>query len=136
MPWDIHIDPESGVEYYYNTASGETCWELPEDDPLNDLHQLVFMVHGIGQHDDFVDGQFTSWDGTDGLVGGNHEFRELLEALLGGRLREVPLWLTVMSVEWHAQLHRPELDALLSACAPEGVNDLRTFGYRPLWPRK
>ena len=34
MPWDIHIDPESGVEYYYNTASGETCWELPEDDPL------------------------------------------------------------------------------------------------------
>ena len=34
MPWDIHIDPESVVEYYYNTASGETCWELPEDDPL------------------------------------------------------------------------------------------------------
>ena len=34
MPWDIHIDPESGVEYYHNPVSGETCWELPEDDPL------------------------------------------------------------------------------------------------------
>ena len=40
----------------------------------------------------------------------------MLEALLGGKLREVPLWLAVQSVEWHAQLHRPEIDALFSAC--------------------
>ena len=94
----------------------------------HDLHQLVFMVHGIGQHDDFVDGQFVSWDGTDGnLTGGNFEFRELLESLLSGRLREVPLFLSVLSVEWHAQLHRPEVDALISACSPEGVPELRGF---------
>ena len=37
------------------------------------------------------------------------EFRQLLEALLGGKLRELPLWLAVQSVEWHAQLHRPEV---------------------------
>ena len=98
-----------------------------DDNPAHDLHQLLFMVHGIGQHEDFVEGQFTSWDGTEGMSGGNHEFRELLEALLGGKLREAPLWLSVQSVEWHAQLHRPETDALMTECSPEGVPDLRGF---------
>ena len=80
-----------------------------DDAPCSDLHQLLFLVHGIGQHDDFVDGQFLSWDGTEGMMGGNMEFRQMLEALLGGKLRELPLWLAVRSVEWHAQLHRPEV---------------------------
>ena len=80
-----------------------------DDAACSDLHQLLFLVHGIGQHDDFVDGQFLSWDGTEGMTGGNMEFRQLLEALLGGKLRELPLWLAVQSVEWHAQLHRPEV---------------------------
>ena len=31
---------------------------VPTDDAAcSDLHQLLFLVHGIGQHDDFVDGQ-------------------------------------------------------------------------------
>ena len=92
-----------------------------DDAACSELHQLLFMVHGIGQHDDFVDGQFLSWDGTEGMAGGNMEFRQMLEALLGGKLREVPLWLAVQSVEWHAQLHRPEIDAMVAACSPEGV---------------
>ena len=98
-----------------------------DDAACSELHQLLFMVHGIGQHDDFVDGQFLSWDGTEGMAGGNMEFRQMLEALLGGKLREVPLWLAVQSVEWHAQLHRPEIDAMVAACSPEGVPELRGF---------
>ena len=34
------------------------------------------------RHDDFVDGAFLNWDGTEGMSGGNHEFRELLESLV------------------------------------------------------
>ena len=99
-----------------------------DDAACSELHQLLFMVHGIGQHDDFVDGQFLSWDGTEGMAGGNMEFRQMLEALLGGKLREVPLWLAVQSVEWHAQLHRPEIDAMVAACSPEGVRAIVSIG--------
>eukprot|EP00947_MAST-08B_sp_MAST-8B-sp1_P005946 g5946.t1 len=28
--WTEHVDPTSGATYYYNSASGRTCWEKPE----------------------------------------------------------------------------------------------------------
>ena len=45
----------------------------------------------------------------------------------GSQLREVPLNLTVRAVEWHSVLHRQADSAALEACAPEGVQDLRSF---------
>jgi hypothetical protein len=29
--WDLVYDPETGDEYYFNSATGESSWELPED---------------------------------------------------------------------------------------------------------
>ena len=102
------------------------------------LEHLLFMVHGVGQHDDFRDEMHCSWDGSKGCVGGNHEFRELLEAQLHGRLKNVPMALAVRSVEWHSAIHTRRadgsggsegVDALLDACMPQGtqIQQLRTI---------
>ena len=79
------------------------------------------------RHDDFVDGAFLNWDGTEGMSGGNHEFRELLESLVGGKLREVDVALTVSSIEWHSALHSSGVDDVLDACDAGGVQGLRSF---------
>ena len=42
----------------------------------------MFIIHGIGQHVDFKDGEFLSWDGNSGLEGGNHTFRDLFRRML------------------------------------------------------
>jgi len=101
---------------------------------------LLFLVHGIGEHQDFHDDKAVSWDGSEGMVGGNHEFRALLARLAASRMGEVPLSLTVSSVEWHSALRSPAADgdaaavsetaasdALLGACCPAGVSGLRSF---------
>ena len=121
VPYGAATQP-AGAAAATSPRTQQTDMRSDDAGGCSELHQLLFMVHGIGQHDDFVDGQFLSWDGTEGMAGGNMEFRQMLEALLGGKLREVPLWLAVQSVEWHAQLHRPEIDAMVAACSPEGVS--------------
>ncbi|KAL1529754.1 hypothetical protein AB1Y20_000690 [Prymnesium parvum] len=88
---------------------------------------LLFLVHGIGQHDDFIDGAFLNWDGTEGMTGGNHEFRELLEGLVHAKFREVRMPLAVCSIEWHSKLHSTGVDDVLDACDPGGVQGLRSF---------
>mmetsp|Transcript_13104 Transcript_13104/g.44065 ORF Transcript_13104/g.44065 Transcript_13104/m.44065 type:complete len:144 (+) Transcript_13104:65-496(+) len=61
--------------------------------PVCSRQHLLFLVHGIGRHDDFIDGKNLSWDGQpDGKgdgPGGNREFRELIEAQLRTRLRGI-----------------------------------------------
>mmetsp|Transcript_4620 Transcript_4620/g.13069 ORF Transcript_4620/g.13069 Transcript_4620/m.13069 type:complete len:973 (-) Transcript_4620:328-3246(-) len=99
---------------------------------------LLFLVHGIGEHQDFHDDKIVSWDGSEGAVGGNHEFRQLLASVAANRLGEASLSLTVASVEWHSALRAPitgdlstdeapTTDALLAACSPAGVSNLRSF---------
>ena len=132
VPYEAATMPAAAAATHPRTQQPD----MRSDDPAYDLHQLLFMVHGIGQHEDFVDGQFLSWDGTEGMAGGNHEFRGMLEALLGGKLHEVPLWLSVQSVEWHAQLHRPEIDAMVAACSPEGVSLACAASPRSLGPTR
>ena len=86
-------------------------------------------MHGIGQHDDFLDEAFTSWDGTEGVGGGNYQFRELLERVtrekLGAGLPEFNL--AVRSVEWHSVVHSSEGSSPLERVSPDGVAPLRTF---------
>ena len=57
-----------------------------DDAACSELHQLLFMVHGIGQHDDFDDGRIVGWDGGPKVWGGAPEFRALLEKVCGPRL--------------------------------------------------
>ena len=91
---------------------------------------IFFIVHGIGRHDDFLDERAeVSRDGTPGTEGSSHKFRRCLAALLEGRLRHAPLALSVRSVEWHSCVHgegEGGADALLEACSPDGVLDLRS----------
>ena len=60
---------------------------------------LLFLCHGIGQHDDFgsseANGTALSWDGTEGTEGYSHAFRRQLESLLETKLQEAPLELSV-----------------------------------------
>ena len=55
---------------------------------------LLFVVHGIGQHEDFHDDPFKAWNGEEGTAsvgdGGNFAFRGMLEALQRGRLEHAP----------------------------------------------
>jgi len=75
-------------------------------------HHLLFLVHGIGRHDDFMEGRGLSWDGMpDGQgngPGGNKEFRDLLETQLKTRLRSLNAQLEVHSVEWHSEVRGSE----------------------------
>ena len=101
---------------------------VSSEGPANTLQHLLILIHGIGQHEDFSDDRCVSWDGTEGGFGGNHEFRELLESTLDGRLGSLPMSLAVRSIEWHSHLHAGPSggpSGLLAACEPRGVPELR-----------
>ena len=69
------------------------------EEESGELDHLLFLVHGIGQHEDFCDDKLVAWDGsTEKLWGGNHEFRENLEKVSSNQLRGTPLRLTVRFV--------------------------------------
>ncbi|XP_024141066.2 rho GTPase-activating protein 27 isoform X1 [Oryzias melastigma] len=38
--WEVHVDQDSGQEYYYHTATGRTTWESPFLDSPTDTQQL------------------------------------------------------------------------------------------------
>ena len=92
---------------------------------------LLFLVHGIGRNDDFKDDdQMLNWDGTAGTNGSSHEFKKALETVLGSGMRHAPIALSVRTVEWHSRVHEggsAGADALLHACQPDGVAELRAF---------
>ncbi|KAL1525557.1 hypothetical protein AB1Y20_020412 [Prymnesium parvum] len=90
-------------------------------------HHLLFLVHGIGRHDDFADDRLVGWDGGPRRCGGNHEFRAALEKAADGPLAAARPRLAVRAIEWHSVLHDGRGEALLAACAPPGVGDLRGF---------
>lgn len=79
------------------------------------------MIHGIGQHVDFKEGELKSWNGQVGLDGGNHAFRDLYRVMLETQFRDIPIALEMQSIEWHEELHEPTgLDAIFELICPEG----------------
>lgn len=88
---------------------------------LPTLNHLVFVIHGIGQHIDFREGELKSWNGETGTEGGNHAFRDLFRVMLETTFRDVPLALEMQSIEWHEDLHEPTgVDNVFDLISPEG----------------
>ena len=51
----------------------------------------MFIIHGIGEHEDFREGEFHIEEGKRGEEGGNHEFRSMFSKVLATVLHEVPV---------------------------------------------
>ena len=97
------------------------------------INHLVFIIHGIGQHIDFQDGEMKSWDGAAGLEGGNHSFREIFRTLIDTQFKEIPLSLELQSIEWHEELHTPTgVDDIFDMICPAAATGLREFNKTTL----
>ena len=90
---------------------------------LRSFNHLVFVIHGIGQHIDFRDGEFKSWNGETGIEGGNHAFRDIFRSMLETTFHDIPMALEMQSIEWHEDLHEPTgLDNIFDLISPEGAS--------------
>ena len=134
------------VNDYVNAGKYEPNARNPAHRNLKAEHHLLFLVHGIGQHNDFgTDEESTQANGTEPCyryywpliptaycplsptAGPNHmplpsvcshDFKRQIEAMREARLGEAPLELSVRSIEWHSVMHRFGQDELLDACSP------------------
>ncbi|RMX66997.1 hypothetical protein DD238_002859 [Peronospora effusa] len=104
-------------------SSNEEDEEYPSTIRLRSFNHLVFVIHGIGQHIDFRDGEFKSWNGETGIEGGNHAFRDIFRTMLETTFQNIPMALEMQSIEWHEDLHEPTgLDNIFDLISPEGAS--------------
>ncbi|KUF93607.1 Inositol oxygenase [Phytophthora nicotianae] len=109
-------------------SSDDEDEEYPSTIRLRTFNHLVFVIHGIGQHIDFRDGEFKSWNGETGVEGGNHAFRDMFRSMLETTFQDIPLALEMQSIEWHEDLHDPTgLDNVFDLISPEGASAIREF---------
>ncbi|CAI5717426.1 unnamed protein product [Peronospora destructor] len=109
-------------------SSDEEDEEYPSTIRLRSFNHLVFVIHGIGQHIDFRDGEFKSWNGETGIEGGNHAFRDIFRTMLETTFQDIPMALEMQSIEWHEDLHEPTgLDNIFDLISPEGASAIREF---------
>ncbi|RLN73844.1 hypothetical protein BBJ28_00019629 [Nothophytophthora sp. Chile5] len=109
-------------------SSDEDDDEYPSTIRLRTFNHLVFVIHGIGQHIDFRDGEFKSWNGETGIEGGNHAFRDMFRSMLETTFQDIPLALEMQSIEWHEDLHEPTgVDNIFDLICPEGASAIREF---------
>ncbi|CEG45614.1 hypothetical protein, variant [Plasmopara halstedii] len=109
-------------------SGDEEGGEYPSTIRLRTFNHLVFVIHGIGQHIDFRDGEFKSWNGQTGVEGGNHAFRDIFRTMLETTFQDVPLALEMQSIEWHEDLHDTTgLDNIFDLICPDGLSAIREF---------
>uniref|UniRef100_A0AAV1T5M6 Phospholipase n=1 Tax=Peronospora matthiolae TaxID=2874970 RepID=A0AAV1T5M6_9STRA len=109
-------------------SSDEEDEEYPSTIRLRSFNHLVFVIHGIGQHIDFRDGEFKSWTEQTGIEGGNHAFRDIFRGMLETTFQDIPMALEMQSIEWHEDLHEPTgLDNIFDLISPEGASVIREF---------
>ncbi|CAI5724974.1 unnamed protein product [Hyaloperonospora brassicae] len=109
-------------------SSDEEDEEYPSTIRLRSFNHLVFVIHGIGQHIDFRDGEFKSWNEQTGIEGGNHAFRDIFRGMLESTFKDIPMALEMQSIEWHEDLHEPTgLDNIFDLISPEGASAIREF---------
>lgn len=107
------------ISWCTNLINTQRCLQIR----LRSFNHLVFVIHGIGQHIDFRDGEFKSWNGETGVEGGNHAFRDIFRTMLETTFQDIPLALEMQSIEWHEDLHEPTgLDNIFDLISPEGVS--------------
>ncbi|KAF0692099.1 Aste57867_16767 [Aphanomyces stellatus] len=114
----------------------------PSQLSLETVNHLLFVIHGIGEHGDFKDGQWDDDTWTENGGGGkNRLFRELFRSTRDTYFSsyvhahpshcdltsEVPLALEIQSIEWHEQLHATGVDAVFDRISPDGSHKLRHF---------
>ncbi|CAH0481372.1 unnamed protein product [Peronospora belbahrii] len=109
-------------------SSDEDGKEYPSTIRLRSFNHLIFVIHGIGQHIDFRDGEFKSWNGETDIEGGNHAFRDIFRTMLETTFQDIPMALEMQSIEWHEDLHEPTgLDNIFDLISPEGASAIREF---------
>ncbi|OQR81836.1 phospholipase, partial [Thraustotheca clavata] len=109
-------------------VDAETNGDFPSELHLATVNHLMFIIHGIGQHGDFKEGERKNWDGTPGTMGDNYIFRDLFRALQETHLKEIPIALEMQSIEWHEELHEPTgVDSVFDIICPEGSSGIRQF---------
>ncbi|CAK4677489.1 hypothetical protein AeNC1_000618 [Aphanomyces euteiches] len=95
--------------------------DLPKELQLETMHHLLFVVHGIGEHEDFKQGYA-------GDSGDYPTLKSIFRTLQTTLFRDVPLVLDLESIEWHDALHKPTgVDSVFDMIAPHGSKLIRGF---------
>ncbi|ETV91124.1 hypothetical protein, variant [Aphanomyces invadans] len=88
----------------------------------------MFIVHGIGEHNDFV---VESYDNDKGSTGDSGNFRELFNTMRHSLFsKEIPLSLEIHPIEWHAEVHDSGVDSVFDTISPEASKKLRDVNKR------
>jgi len=132
-----HLDVLESIEK--GTSTSPSTMELS----LREVQHLVLVIHGIGKHQDFQN-ECMSFDGTFGeLSGGFYDFKSKFYEILGGVLKDLPLFVHFEGIEWHEAVREAcNVEDVLKESAPDGVASLREYvtdtmidGWLYLFPR-
>ncbi|CAK5171859.1 unnamed protein product [Aphanomyces euteiches] len=126
------IEPNVGIYSSETDVAGSVQDHAQTQDSnevqVDIVNHLMFVIHGIGEHTDFQDGQLS---GTPELVGEYPVFRELFRTTRETFLsQEIPLALEIQSIEWHDEVHASGVDSVFDSIAPEGSDKIRQFNKR------
>lgn len=81
----------------------------------------MFIIHGIGVHTDFRDGDVDLAKVQDQTTTDNFIFRDMYRTMLETMFRDIPVALELQSIEWHDDLHVPTgVDTVFDLICPEG----------------
>ncbi|RHY05492.1 hypothetical protein DYB36_006692 [Aphanomyces astaci] len=121
---------------------------FPTEILVENINHLMFIVHGIGEHKDFV---VESYDDDNGSTGESGNFRELFSTMRDSlfskcvpmeavtmiyvfmwvkKCREIPLSLEIHPIEWHSEVHKSGVDDVFDKISPAASTTLRDVNKR------
>ncbi|KAF0698562.1 Aste57867_10826 [Aphanomyces stellatus] len=104
-------------------SAAQQAETFPTEILLENVNHLMFVVHGIGEHDDFVERKF---DDEERQKGESSNFRELFSTVRDSLFsKEIPLSLEIVPVEWHAEVHQSGVDDVFDSICPENSKFMR-----------
>ncbi|KAF0698566.1 Aste57867_10830 [Aphanomyces stellatus] len=111
-----------------DASAAQQAENFPKEILLENVNHLMFVIHGIGQHDDFVEKPF---DEESRQKGESSNFRELFSTMRDSLFaKEIPLSLEIVPVEWHAQVHKSGADDVFDSICPDDSKMLRGINRR------
>ncbi|CAK4729662.1 hypothetical protein AeNC1_000620 [Aphanomyces euteiches] len=103
-------------------------FNFPSELHLDTINHLMFVIHGIGRHGDFKEGDQIENPSAPWATGSNQAFRDMFRAMQESHFKEIPIALEIQSIEWHEELHDPTgVDAVFDIICPEGSQGIRQF---------